>query len=303
MSDLLKIQSFIPKMMFKFAFGDKTMDEKFFKDVASLINEYVFDKGSIYKIHKGFVEVAFGLYTLLTTKNVKKSLTKMAERFGVDPHTAEAFLRISSKVEFSTESWHKFMNSDLMHIVAKSLRISKNEVTGIISLLMGDLVNPNIEEILTNFCIRHEMSESLVPLIKSILALIVSDDSEEVLNALKMLKIKDQSLALLGKKLVHPKFIDDNDFYSVGVPYGHPLLKDRLTLDVDDEEKFNRWMRSLSRAIMNQDRLSLNDYQSHAGRKISRKDARDPITPVPPPPLEETDSLTRMEKQLEQIGP
>lgn len=36
------------------------------------------------------------------------------------------------------------MNSDLMNLVAKSLRISKKEVTGIISLLMGDLLNPNI---------------------------------------------------------------------------------------------------------------------------------------------------------------
>ena len=199
-------------MMIKFAFGDKTFDEKFFEDVATLINEYVFGKESQYNIHKGFVEVAFGLYTLLTTKNVKKSLTKMAERFGVDPHSAEAFLRISSKVEFSTESWHKFMNSDLMNLVSKSLRISKKEVTGIISLLMGDLLNPNIEEILTNFCIRHEMPDALVPLIKSLLALIVSDDSEEVLNALKILKVRDQSLALLGKKMVHPKFIDAKDF-------------------------------------------------------------------------------------------
>ena len=56
------------------------------------------------------------------------------------------------------------------------------------------------------------MPDTLVPLIKSLLALIVSDDSEEVLNALKILKVRDQSLALLGKKMVHPKFIDDKDF-------------------------------------------------------------------------------------------
>lgn len=177
-SSFLHIHPTIPKMLMKFVFGDKTIDEKFFTDIANLVNSYVFGGDSKYKIHHGLIEVAFGLYTLLTTKNVKKNLTKMAERFGVDPHTAEAFLRISSKVEFSTESWQKFINSELMNIVAKSLRISKSEVTGIISLLMGDLQNPNIEGILLNFCVRHQISDQLVSVLKSMMALIISDDSE-----------------------------------------------------------------------------------------------------------------------------
>lgn len=54
--------------------------------------------------------------------------------------------------------------------------------------------------------------------------------------------------------MVHPKFVDEEDFIAVGIPKNSNLLKERLTLDVDDEEKYERWMRNLSRAIMQQDR-------------------------------------------------
>lgn len=113
------------------------------------------------------------------------------------------------------------------------------------------------------------MPDTLVPLIKSLLALIVSDDSEEVLNALKILKVRDQSLALLGKKMVHPKFIDSKDFEAVGLPEYLPVLKERFTLDMDHEEKFERWMRALSRAILFQDH-----YIHQDGAPPSRRSSR-----------------------------
>lgn len=151
----------------------------------------------------------------------------MANRFGVDPHTAKAFLRISSKVEFSSEGWHKFMTSELMMVVAKSLRISKNEVVGLISMLMGDMLNFNIEEILSNFCVRHELHSEIVYPLKSLMDLIMSDDCEAVLNALKRLNIQDQWVALVAKKMVHPRFIDEQDFANLEVTAEDKFLEKR----------------------------------------------------------------------------
>ena len=45
----------------------------------------------------------------------------------------------------------------------------------------------------------------------------MSDDCEAVLNALKRLKIQDQWIALVAKKMVHPKFIDTQDFLNLDI--------------------------------------------------------------------------------------
>ena len=64
-----------------------------------------------------------------------------------------------------------------MNLMSKSLRISKKEVTAIISLFMGDLINPHIDKLIKTFCKRHKMPEYIVPVIKSLIALVTSEDS------------------------------------------------------------------------------------------------------------------------------
>ena len=53
-SECLHIHPIIPKMLFKFVFGDKTIDEKFFSDIAKLIDSYVFN-GTTEIIHSGII--------------------------------------------------------------------------------------------------------------------------------------------------------------------------------------------------------------------------------------------------------
>ena len=108
-------------------------------------------------MHRDFVEIAYGIFTILNTSNVKKSLAKTAEEFGIDRHTSEAMLGISSKIEFSGESWRKFMATDIIALASKELRIGKRDVAGVISLLMGDLSNPYTENIIRSFCSRNKL--------------------------------------------------------------------------------------------------------------------------------------------------
>ena len=41
------------------------------------------------------------------------------------------------------------MSSELVEVASKGLRVSKNEVSGLISMLMSDFSNPNIDLLLT----------------------------------------------------------------------------------------------------------------------------------------------------------
>ena len=46
---------------------------------------------------ESFVEIGLGFYSLLQTRSITKKLTKTADKYNVDPHTASAFLQLSSK--------------------------------------------------------------------------------------------------------------------------------------------------------------------------------------------------------------
>ena len=56
----------------------------------------------------------------------------------------------------------------------KALRISKNEVVGLVSLLKGDFSNRNIDLILKSFCQRSKLDKQLKERIKDLLVLVVS---------------------------------------------------------------------------------------------------------------------------------
>ena len=89
----------------------------------------------------------------------------------------------------------------------------------------------------------------LIPALKALFDLFISDSSEKVLSALKMLHIKDQPLALLGKRLLHPKFVDIDIFNQLGVKADNPLMENRLELDIENDEAFNDWIHKLIRVI------------------------------------------------------
>ena len=44
------------------------------------------------------VAVAHGIFSILHTVNVKRSLGRAAQEFNVDRHTADAILKIASKI-------------------------------------------------------------------------------------------------------------------------------------------------------------------------------------------------------------
>ena len=89
----------------------------------------------------------------------------------------------------------------------------------------------------------------LIPALKVLFDLFISDSSEKVLSALKMLHIKDQPLALLGKRLLHPKFVDIDIFNQLGGKAENPLMESRLELDIENDEAFNDWIHKLIRVI------------------------------------------------------
>ena len=60
-------------------------------------------------------------------------------------------------MDYSEENWKKLITSDIIAVASKELRISKRDVSGLISLLMGDLKNPYIENILRSFCVRNKL--------------------------------------------------------------------------------------------------------------------------------------------------
>ena len=134
----LGLQSYPFKILLICAFQDKSFNLDFIPEVAK----------QIAPTSHTFIEIGFGIYSLLHTRNVKNKLTKMADKYGVDPHSANSFLHISSKLELSSKGWKNFMTSDLMEVITKGFRVSKNEVVGLIQMLMGDFKSKNVDLIL-----------------------------------------------------------------------------------------------------------------------------------------------------------
>ena len=127
-------------------------------------------------------------------------------------------LKIASKVDYTEENWKHLISSDIIAVASKELRISKRDVSGLISLLMGDLKNPYIENILKSFCLRSKFSLEALPLLTALIILFTSKDNSEVLQAIRMLGLqKYEVLILIGKKMIHPKYIDDLDLMSFGI--------------------------------------------------------------------------------------
>ena len=116
-------------------------------------------------INRDFVYIAYGMFTILNSVNVKRNLVKAAREFDIDRQTAEAILKIASKVDYSEENWKKLITSDIIAVASKELRISKRDVSGLISLLMGDMKNPYIENILRSFCLRNKLTFQAIPLL------------------------------------------------------------------------------------------------------------------------------------------
>ena len=145
------------KILMAFAFKDKRFDPDFIREIAEIVG----GDSEVSKYFSEFLEIGFGLYSLFQTKNIKTKLLKIADKYGVDPHTAYAFLQISSKRPPSSKGWQNFMTSELCEAVAKGLRISKNEVVGLVSLLKGDFSNRNIDLVLKSFCQRSKLDKQL----------------------------------------------------------------------------------------------------------------------------------------------
>lgn len=103
-------------------------------------------------LHQDFVHLAYGLFSIFHSVDVKRKLVHVAKDFDVNQRTAQAILKIASKVDHSDENWKKLISSDIIAVASKELRISKRGVSGLISLLMGDMKNPYIENILKSFC-------------------------------------------------------------------------------------------------------------------------------------------------------
>ena len=125
-------------------------------------------------------------------------------------------------MDYSEENWKKLITSDIIAVASKELRISKRDVSGLISLLMGDLKNPYIENILRSFCIRNKFSLHALPLLTALINLFTSKDNSEVLQAIRMLGLQRyQALIMISKKMIHPKYVDAEELASFGIKDEH----------------------------------------------------------------------------------
>ena len=97
----LGIPSYPIKILLVFTFRDKSFNLDFIKEIAEIVG----GDSEVYKYFSEFLEIGFGLYSLFQTKNIKTKLLKIADKYGVDPHTANSFLQISTKLQLSNKGW------------------------------------------------------------------------------------------------------------------------------------------------------------------------------------------------------
>ncbi len=232
--------------MFKFLVGDKSTDEELFDAMAGLINKNMAQRSTL-RVSRAYIEIGFGVYSLLTTVSVKDKLVAIAPDYGLNPERTHSLLKIEANVEEESATRGGVIARNL----AESMNISKKEVIGIILLLRGDLQNARVMDILRKFTNRYNMLKNELELLRALMALITSLDEKEVLSSLKILALPYPFLILLGKKLVHPKNIAIQEFTKAGVAEADEVLRSREDLDVDNKEKYNEWLKALTRAILN----------------------------------------------------
>ena len=87
MSRELDLDHFIMKTLFKVVTIDKSFDERYFDEVndrcRKLLARIKRPNDDQY-LHRDFVYVSYGMFTILNSVNVKKNLVKAAREFEVD---------------------------------------------------------------------------------------------------------------------------------------------------------------------------------------------------------------------------
>jgi len=230
------------KLIFKLGFDDKE----------PLSSEHIYEFQEAFNsadpILNGLLNFSLNLYSLFTTKNLTKRLVKTSSKFGIDPKSAECLINITSHHEFSPSRLEEQVGTGILGAVGKQLRISKKEVSGLISLCMGDLSNPSIETLMRVMFARNNLPLSLISLVKALLALFTSKETEELLNAADILKLNEKMWILLGKKLIHPRNIPETYFTSLGIKAEDPLLEQRNYQDMKTE-LFSSWMHNIIKTL------------------------------------------------------
>ena len=95
----------------------------------------------------------------------------------------------------------------------------------------------------------------------------MSDSTEELLNACKTLNIDAPIFLLMGKKLLHPKFVDMQEFHNLGFAKDHSDLKKIKNLQ---EKEFNTWLSDISNKLVTE--CSLRQVKlNRAGVDLSEK--------------------------------
>ena len=182
-------------------------------------------------------------------------------------------------MDYSEENWKKLITSDIIAVASKELRISKRDVSGLISLLMGDLKNPYIENILRSFCIRNKFSLHALPLLTALINLFTSKDNSEVLQAIRMLGLQRyQALIMISKKMIHPKYVDDLELISFGIKEEHlkkeekGILKERLELTLDDND-VNDWINKAAKIMLSGKNFKKKDLLAAIPEDVGKLDA------------------------------
>ena len=162
LSKELDLDLLIMKTLFKVVTIDKTIDDRYYEEVndrCRYLLKKINRQNEDQYLHRDFVALSYGLFITLNSSNIQSRLVRAAREFKIDPITADTLFKIASKVDHSEALQKRLITSDIIAVASKELRISKQDVSGLISFLMGDLKNPFVDNILRSFCVRNSLPE------------------------------------------------------------------------------------------------------------------------------------------------
>ena len=273
MAGKIKIHPAIIRIFMKVAFDEKMVDRELVTDLSNLLALTPYFKK--HTIDPEMLKTGLNLIGILKSKSMTQELVGMSAKFGIDPKDARTLVNISSNYEFSKESLQALSGTTIIRQMAKILRISNKEVMGLICLIIGDLSNDYIELILKSVCKRCKIPVYYVAVIKSLLVLFMGKETEQIMHATDTLKIKDYIWILLGKKLLSPRFIDEDAFLELGIPYDNNIITKRRLIDCQNVSPFNKYLKNFADTLGKTDDESII-FQGDEGEPISRS----PTKPV-----------------------
>jgi hypothetical protein len=259
----LDIPSGLFNLLHRMAFGEKKLLESLNEDLLAIMNEI---NQNDLDFPKEIIEFAFALNAaLFKPKNLKQYLISQGgSNFSMNLNCTKAIVNISSSLNFNAKDLRESLEtSSFMLTLLDTFEMTKFEFTGFVGLLMGSLGMPEVDFFINNILKHKKIPDSFLPVTKSLLNLFITRDLGQILTSAKILSLPPIWI-LLGKKLVHPKYLTKGVFKMLGgTSKEHKILQD-LKLE-SDYSNFKDWMKKVKKELKRKksSEESQHHYHSH----------------------------------------